>query len=52
LEAYRASLYAEDLTVRRVLNAGEGENRLGKILMRAREELRRGETYLALPLGK
>jgi ribA/ribD-fused uncharacterized protein len=36
---------------RRGIKAGEGQNRLGLILMRVRDELRRGETHLALPLG-
>jgi predicted NAD-dependent protein-ADP-ribosyltransferase YbiA (DUF1768 family) len=34
----------------RGIRAGDGENHLGKILMQVREELRRGELHLALPL--
>ncbi|MFI4989146.1 MAG: TauD/TfdA family dioxygenase, partial [Alphaproteobacteria bacterium] len=32
------------------IKAGQGQNRLGKILMQVRGELRRGEVHLALPL--
>jgi len=34
----------------RGIRAGDGENHLGKILMQVREELRRGERHLAVPL--